>query len=303
MTLRGRQISWPSRTLDRIVRDFPLASPVQDMRAGARDTLCRDRGMQSSYNRFRFGNEHWEQFSSLNTSDLGCFSFLYLQVQNTPLATQLGIGGIRAAVSAAEDVLVSILRPRCNGCIPYDSAELDHEMKHVAEQAAAVLTAKLLNIPTGSIPTAHPRDGGAPGQLAVETDHAVADDEPRLSAEQLWHRKFSEGSASRHVVDMIAENAGPASEVHYTYTAGADMRIRTTRDDGKARNVFTMRYRARTDDFSCRALASLECCRIAGFEAKAASDPLESGFVFKPESERLANLLHVIECSLEEFGA
>jgi hypothetical protein len=299
MTLRGRQVSWPGQTLDRIVRDFPLAPPVQDMRVAVRDTLCRDRGMQSSYNRFRFGNEHWAQFSSLDTADLSCFSFLYIQVQNTPLAVTLGTGGIRAAVSGAEDILVSMLRPRCNGRISYDSAELGHEMQHVAEQVAAVLTAKLLNTPTVSVPTARPR---VHDQLEVEPNHAVDDNEARLSAEELWYEKFSEGSAARHTVEIIANTIGDSCEVHYTYTAGGDMRIRATRNDGKARNVFTMRYRARTADFVCRAFASLECCQLAGFEAQSALDPLENGFVFKPETNRLANLLHVIACSREGFG-
>jgi hypothetical protein len=301
MTLRGRHISWPGQTLDRIVRDFPDATPVQEMRAATRETLCRDRGMQSSYNRFRFGDAHWARFSTIDASVLGGFRFLYVQVQNTPLVSDLGIDGIRAAVSEAENILVSRLRPQCNGSVPFGSGLDGHELEYVAEQIATVLEAKLLIPPTDPFVPPCADDSGDASLCAGDPAIAVAGNARGCPAEELWYQQFPADGAARHAVDCIVRELGPTCEVHFTYTAGADLRIRATRADGRARNIFTMQYRTRTNDFCCRALAAPLVCQQAGFQAVETADPLPSKFILNPGLAQKESVLSVIGSAIEGF--
>lgn len=118
LTMRGRRVSVPRRTIDALLHAYPGHPVAAGIRNADADVVSRDRGCVSSVNRARFAVRHWEALSAFNRETLDRFQFLYGQVQSQDRVES----HLRREVSALESRLVKQMRPCCNGHVDADAA-------------------------------------------------------------------------------------------------------------------------------------------------------------------------------------
>jgi len=134
LTLRGRPVSVPGGTINRLT-NFDREHPAVVGILGAdRNVMSTGRGCVSSFNRALFAMQNWDTFSRLDQQGLARFQFLYGQIQPHAVSEDW----ICKAVSDLERDLVGQLQPPCNGNVPAERAR-----HHTLEQTREVLMAGL----------------------------------------------------------------------------------------------------------------------------------------------------------------
>lgn len=141
LTMRGRRISVPNRTINELAsrhHDHPIVAGILD---ADRKVVSKDKGCISSLNRIRFAMQHWDAFADFNSQVLTRFTFLYGQIQPCAVSEDW----IRGAVSDLERDLVAQLQPPCNGNVP-----AEHARHHTLEETREALKVGLSGLTRGA---------------------------------------------------------------------------------------------------------------------------------------------------------
>ncbi len=287
MTLRSRNTSFSKKSLGRILHsDGPHL--VGDLRIADQDTLLRDRGCLSTFNKFSFGSRYWNLFQNLDESHLKRFQFLYVRVS----AFTVDTGEIRKFVSDAESQIVKLLNPCCNAVVEFPDAPSKHEM-HTIKQAQLTIS-KVLSGGVGN---------SAPARTDVKTIPATSltvirgtfideDDYAKTSSALFFERLENAPECASNLVRGICEQFSYAAktEVHFKKRNPPDLRVRDQRPRSsgtkakKGQNIFTLEWRPTKNVFLCRAMISPDQCLALGISnasiPASQTEPLNSEFRF-----------------------
>jgi hypothetical protein len=296
-TSRGRKVSLSPKALfavkafnNRLGQGFQEAND---------EAVCRDRGMQATFNRLRFAAQHWSAFSELDALVLQKFLFVYVRLEQADMPS-LTPARVRILVRAAEDALVACLRPCCNAKIKGEDLSSPHGPDEVVQSIETVLRAQVQAACTADPdasdatvddwPTVRPagpaRSQRCPASAIRESEEPEAP--PFFDSIQGCARDLVDALIER--LDGPPPNAANSYEVHFTNTNGGDLRVRAQPALRPARNVFTMTWQSDRQRFKCRARKQPE--RAAGIvciEGDApAREPLREAFVVTPIREDLS---------------
>lgn len=290
MTLRARNISFSKRSTTQILAATSL-EPQAEIVAVDNGLLTRDRGCLSTFNRFMFAAEHWEDFKCVSNETINRFGFGYVRLTEYAGSAL----DVRKLVSSAEEQVVSRLRPRCNAVVPAEASLHD-----VIYDQFLIEVRQALGSHEGTV-----EGGSLTIDLVASDSNEEANVDSMANAETAFYERLDAApDESKKVVSSLVEAfAGdPYVEIHYKCPETPQMRIRDLRKiPGKpSQNVFTLQWQPRKKQFFCRALAEVAYCQAqVGTDVQRTSDgePLRSEFNF-PTSENASKLTTIVKESI-----
>lgn len=300
LTLRGRALSFAEKSRQRILAlpDHPV---VTALKGASANTLLRDRGMLSTYNRCRFAIQHWNAFQELSEVTLARFSFIYVRLESQHAEGRWQTAMIRERINKIEDQLVESLQPRCNAVVQDGSPQPIYKQADARARIEGCFRdafgdsaiGEAVSTPSSIAPALHLADD--------------LEDEDMSSAAELFHERLEAAApALKDAVERLEAEFGPsdALELHYTGTNDGDLRIRSfvTR---RGQNVFTLACQPQKKVLRCLAYASVETCIELGLahaqKVTAAGQPLRTQFDFRA-SDDVDALLAIIRASVKQLS-
>ncbi|UEM18461.1 hypothetical protein JL100_015170 [Skermanella mucosa] len=264
-TMRGRNVSLPPTVLERVLATFS-GDLIDQIGRGAPETIERDRGMVAGFKRVRFALENWQAFSRLDKETLARFTAVYVRVLPSPDLSAGNTEEIRAAVSAAETTLIREFLPVCNNesdrTYPYEAIPASLVDGRIQEVLRKALLRGEDPESAGRLRPEGGRDGGnhpSSEGMSVSPDDFDRNEERFLDVLDPWARGFV--GQLRECCDTRSDDL----EVYFTAAGGADLRIRYSVPDRRARTLLTMKWQPRSQRLRCEVLADVAACRQCGF--------------------------------------
>ena len=307
LTLRGRSLSFSKRTFDHIF-SLPQDARPTGLEASSRESLTRDRGALSTFNRFKFSQANWTSFLALDTAALDKFKFVYVRLHTNARVNELhGFEGVRRAISATEALLVDQLQPCCNACIPngpYPSVLGVDDFEKSAQGAIQKIfeADDIVNTLIKALPSKQTTDL-AESYIVPTNGEDLG--EP-ISAKSIFLEQLdTETPGALAAINILISSFGNEHEVHFKKRSPVDMRIRCTGViKSRAQNIFTVQWRSRSKKFVIHAYAGIEDCKRLGARnalETEAREPLATKFEFDPQIDDVNVLLNIVCTSIESF--
>lgn len=241
-TLRGRKQSFSRKSVKKIAESEDFF-PKEDIIGADSVAMTRDRGVVSTYNRYLFAAQNWNNFQKMTSRELEDFSFLYVRVHDIYSGTD---ETLRKLISRTEDNLVSKFRPRCNAVIERGS--------HLEGMTLEIVKNGIIDAISGSSMDESMGESMDTKSRKVSEDSEEPED---VSAETFFVEKVESTSSNgveliREIIQEFGDRSGV--EVHFSHVP--DLRIRAfgvSSKSGKevSQNIFRFEWRIQTQSFLC----------------------------------------------------
>lgn len=299
LTLRGRNLSYSTRALDEIYQ-LSLPEALLDFLRTNRTLLSRDRGMNSTLNRFQFGAENWDIFKMLEMSTLQRFHFIYVRLTKGEHLDGMCHDTLRKVVSNVEDHQVANLRPRCNAVI---KASMEDNQKtkltpaDVAKSIEDALIERMALFSSAEVPEE------IRGQVTLPQDEPtiIAGPEPEVaSSEALFMARIENDPNALNLIEGLRDHFDQVEniEIHFKKFDTPDLRVRAYDVNGKGRNVFSIQWQPRNKCFLCRSLSEPlhhDHAEFINVRETYRKEPLKTQFHLQVQEAQSANLISVVE--------
>ena len=134
MTLRGRNVTICNTDVQRISARNDRGQLGQAILNATRAVMIKDKGLQTTYCKYKFANEHWEAFEWFNAATLKRFQFAFVRCNPEHAFGQLSKPTLKAALESIEHKLVVALEPPCNKRARNESGIPNHTIPEVARR-------------------------------------------------------------------------------------------------------------------------------------------------------------------------